>query len=419
MAPRAEAVCVSESVEVGGIADTGSLPTEFYAGEDEGLRRGRNREARMVTVWGALVDLGLTIIKLLGGFLAGSVALIADGIHSLSDLAGDIIVWSAYLAGGKEADEDHPYGHQRYQTIAALVVAGLIIATAIGVMWDAIDRLDHSAWSTPHGGALAIAGLAIVAKEGLYRWTRAVGRRLHDPLLEGNAVHHRSDALSSIAALIGIGGALAGAVALDLVAAIVVGLLLLRAGWQVGREALSEIAEGAADPAIEARISTVIATQPDVDEVHLLKTRRMGGDVFVDVHVQVPPRISVTAGHQVAERVRRAVIEEVHQVSDVLVHVDPEDDEAGSLLYPPRPEMAVLVEQVLADMPEVISWDPPRFHLLLGGAEVGLTVRPAEELDVAGLQALSHEVRRRVHEAAELARVEVRIDLIGADGESE
>lgn len=387
----------------------GTLASEFYAGEDPAARVARNRSARAVTLGGAFLNLVLSVVKLVVGVVANSAALVADGVHSLSDLIGDGIVWLAYVLGGKEADDDHHYGHQRYQTVAAVVVALLIAATAIGIMWEAIDRLDQSDFVTPGWLALVVAAVSIVVKEGLFRWQYAVGTRLNDQLLKGNAVHHRSDAMSSVAALIGIGGAMAGAAALDLVAAVVVGLLLLRAGWGIWREALSEITEGAADPEVEARIRAVIAAQPDVDEVHLLMTRRLGSEVFVDVHVQVPPRISVTAGHQVAERVRRAVIEQVSEATEVLVHVDPEDDEEGSALYPPRGDLVTHVEAALATVPGATAWEEPGFHLLNAGVEVVLIVTPAPELGLEEMRALVAAVEQALVDEGTFAAAHVSL----------
>lgn len=279
---------------------------------------------RRVTLVGAVVNLFLSIGKILGGIVGQSQALIADGVHSLSDLLSDALVLFASRWGSLEADHNHPYGHARIETLATLGVGLLLLALGAGFLIDSVGRLlDPERLLTPGWLAFGIAVLSVLVKEGLYHYTVRVARQTGSALLRANAWHHRSDAFSSVVVIIGIGGALAGVLWLDAVAAAIVGVMLGWVGWRLLGEAATELVDtGLSDRELAALAETIDAV--DGVRAHgLLRSRRMGGRVFVDVRIEVDQTISVQAGHRIAEQVRRCVIDQLPGNADVVVCLRP------------------------------------------------------------------------------------------------
>ncbi|HEY9147895.1 MAG TPA: cation diffusion facilitator family transporter [Gammaproteobacteria bacterium] len=288
----------------------------------------RYREMRKVTLIGSAIDLALGVLKLLFGFLANSQALIADGIHSLSDLATDFMVLFAAKHGSRDADETHPYGHGRFETLATVALGIALIVVAAGIAWDAVDRLFHPEELLEPGiWALAVAVVSVFSKEWIYHYTMRVAKKLKSSMLKANAWHSRSDAISSVVVVIGVGGTMAGLEYLDSVAAVLVGAMVAKIGWDLAWASVHELVDTALEPERVELIRKEILGVGGVRELHMLRTRLMGGDALVDVHVIVDPKLSVSEGHYIGEMVRKRLIEEVEEVTDVMVHVDPEDDE--------------------------------------------------------------------------------------------
>ncbi|MEE9342089.1 MAG: cation diffusion facilitator family transporter [Gammaproteobacteria bacterium] len=288
----------------------------------------RYKSVRKVTLIGSVIDLVLGVAKVVIGWLANSQALIADGIHSFSDLLTDFLVLYAAKHSHKEADEDHPYGHGRIETLATVGLGVALIVIAIGIAYDSILRInDKGTVVSPGMLALVVAFISIVAKEGIYHYTVREARRLRSDLLMANAWHSRSDAISSIVVLIGIIGAMLGYKYLDAVAAVVVGVMIAKIGFDLVRSSSEELIDTALDAGEIKTIRSLIHDTGGVQAVHMLRSRKSAGDAFIDVHIQVDPRVSVSEGHQVSEAVRKRLIEQVDVVTDVTVHIDPEDDE--------------------------------------------------------------------------------------------
>ncbi len=292
----------------------------------------RYNDIRTVTVVGAVVNLLLGVGKVVVGVIGQSHALIADGVHSFSDLATDVLVVVAAKHSARDADEDHPYGHGRIETAATVGLGMLLLAVAAGITWDAGRRLV-----TPdlllHPGllALAAAAVSILGKEGLYQYTLVVAKRVRSKLLAANAWHHRSDAISSVVVLVGVAGTMAGFPYLDAVGSIAVALMIAKIAWDLAWQALRELVDTALEAEKVEEIRHTILSVDGVEAMHLLKTRRMGSDALVDVHIMLnDPRMSVSEGHQISETVRAKLIKEIDDVSEVMVHIDPEDDEAAS-----------------------------------------------------------------------------------------
>lgn len=288
----------------------------------------RYREVRNITLWGAVVNLVLSIGKIFFGFVGQSQSLIADGIHSLSDLASDGLVLIAAKHGSQDADEEHPYGHGRIETLATVALGIFLIAVAVGISVDAVHRLfEPEELLNPGFLALSIALISVAAKEALYIYTMRVAKKLNSDMLKANAWHHRSDAISTVIVVIGIIGSMAGLSYLDAIAAIGVGLMIVKIGWDLCAHSIRELIDTALDSEHVDSIKETIAGVDGVKTLHMLRTRRMGGSALVDVHLQVNPEISVSEGHQISEAVRHKLLAAHDEVSDVLVHIDPEDDE--------------------------------------------------------------------------------------------
>jgi cation diffusion facilitator family transporter len=298
---------------------------------DDTLDNPRYREVRKVTLIGSLVDLLLGIAKIFFGWVAHSQALIADGLHSLSDLATDIVVLYAAKHSHREADEDHPYGHGRIETLATVGLGLSLIAVAVGIGYDAVQRLNEpDLLMTPGVMALAVAVISVISKEVIYQYTRNAARRLKSNMLMANAWHSRSDAISSIVVIIGVVGAMMGHAYLDSVAAIAVAAMIAKIGFDLVRASTRELIDTALEPDVIDSIRREVLNVDGVRALHMLRSRRSGSDALVDLHLQVDPRISVSEGHQIGDTVRRHLLEHVEEVTDVTVHIDPENDEQES-----------------------------------------------------------------------------------------
>ena len=269
------------------------------------------------------VNLFLTIAQIVVGIVAKSQGLIADGVHSLSDLIADFVVLFASHHSNKEADHDHPYGHQRFETAASLALGALLLAVGVGMLYSAIRKLENPAGiAQVQLLALWVAGAALVAKELLFRYMLAVAKRVKSNMLIANAWHARSDAASSLVVGVGIIGNIAGFPMLDPLAALIVGLMVTRIGWDFGWNAMNDLMDrGADDDEVEAIRQTLLET-PGLDGVHDIKTRKMGDMLIVDAHIEVHAMLTVEDGHGIAVQARDRVLER-HRVIHLMTHVDP------------------------------------------------------------------------------------------------
>ncbi len=269
------------------------------------------------------VNLVLTITQIMVGISAKSQGLIADGIHSLSDLVADFVVLFANRHSQKDADEDHPYGHQRFETAASLVLGSLLLVVGVGMLWSAFRKLEApEAVQTVHIFALWVAGGALAAKELLFRYMLGVAKQVKSSMLVANAWHARSDAASSLVVAVGIIGNLAGYPILDPIAALIVGFMVARMGWGFGWDALHDLMDRAVDEQEVQAIRTTLLQTPGVSGVHDVRTRKMGDLIVVDAHLEVDGAISVEAGHDIAVVARQRVLQR-HRVLNLMTHIDP------------------------------------------------------------------------------------------------
>ncbi|SFD32175.1 cation diffusion facilitator family transporter [Thiohalospira halophila DSM 15071] len=355
----------------------------------------RYRASRRVTLVGAAANGVMAVGKIAAGVAAHSQALVADGIHSLSDLFTDALVLFGAHQGNRAADADHPYGHARFETAVTLALGGTLIAVAAGLAWDAISRLfQPEALFVPGPLALWAAVGSVLINEGLYQYTAVVARRVRSPMLRANAWHHRSDAVSSLVVIVGVAGTMAGLDYLDAVAAVIVGVMVGKVGWDLLRRSMRELVDTGLEDERLALIRRTIQEVDGVEDLHFLRTRRMGPDALVDVHVLVAPRISISEGHHIAERVVNHLKEEVDEVNDVLVHIDPEDDQtsAPSVHLPSRAELLPRLEAAWADTQAGPVRTGLTFHYLDGRIELELRLPRSLLADGTDAEALRNEV---------------------------
>jgi cation diffusion facilitator family transporter len=279
---------------------------------------------RKITIRGAIVNVALAAVKMAVGVVTGSVSLIADGVHSLGDLVTDGIVLLGVHISAAPPDESHQYGHGRFETFAAIAVAIVLIAAGAGLAWKAGDSLYRHEHLVPGLPVLLVALVSIASKEVLYRRTRAVGIRTGSPSLMANAWHHRSDALSSVAVLAGAVAGLAGWSHADQVAGIIVGLMVVSAGGRVAWDGFQELAEHAVEKDVLDRIRECLDTCPDLRGWHRLRTRRVGREVFMDVHVLLDPDLSVAAGHRIVSDLEETIYKSIDTPVSFSIHMEPD-----------------------------------------------------------------------------------------------
>lgn len=269
------------------------------------------------------VNLVLTVTQIAAGVLSKSQGLIADGIHSLSDLVADFVVLFANHHSQKDADADHPYGHHRFETAASLVLGLLLLAVGMGMLWSAFLKLEQpETVQKVHMAALWVAGGALAAKELLFRYMLAVAKQVKSSMLVANAWHARSDAASSLVVGIGIVGNLAGYPILDPIAAAIVGFMVAKMGWSFGWDALHDLMDRSIDDVEVAAIRSTLEGTPGIQGVHDIRTRKMGDMIVVDAHIEVDATLSVEAGHDIAVTARASVMQR-HRVLNLMAHVDP------------------------------------------------------------------------------------------------
>ncbi len=276
-----------------------------------------------ITLWGLAGNVVLAGLKFAVGVFTGSVALVADGVHSLTDLATDLVVLGGLRFARRPADRSHAFGHGKFETLSAGLVAVALGGAAGWIAWEAWRNFRLGGPPVPGPVVAAVAALSIAVKEWMYQATVRTGRRLRSTSLEANAWHHRSDALSSVAVLVGgLVGAFGYTLA-DPVAAWAVAVLIAGVGLQILWRVLHELTEGALTPAEQDRVVQAITHVPGVENWHKLRTRSAGREAFVDVHVQVNPELSVEESHAIASRVEQAVAQALGGEVSVTVHIEP------------------------------------------------------------------------------------------------
>lgn len=288
-----------------------------------GAFNARSRAAKKSTLVSVAVNILLSLFQITVGLFSGSQGLIADGIHSLSDLVADFVVLIANIKSRKPSDIDHHYGHWRYENGASMILGALLFFVGVGMLWSAVGKILHpETIPTVHVIALWVALGALAAKELLFRYMLAVATRIKSSLLIANAWHARSDAAASLVVAIGIVGNLMGHPYCDPIAALIVGVLVARMGYTFAFNALHDLMDRSVDPVTERAIKETLLSTQGVAGLHDLKTRKSGDLILVDVHIEVPGILSVSAGHDIAVSARNRVLTS-HNVLNVMIHIDP------------------------------------------------------------------------------------------------
>ncbi len=351
----------------------------------------RYLETRKVTLIGAFIDAVLGFGKIIIGTLSASTALVADGIHSLSDLGTDFIVLFAAKHSSRGADEAHPYGHARIETATTVALGSTLILVAFGIAWHAIERLFSKDYQMPGELALIAALISVVAKESIYHYTMHVAKQLKSKMLEANAWHSRSDAISSVIVVVGILGTMAGIEYLDAIAAIGVAYIIAKIGWRLSWQSVQELVDTGLNQEATDKIRQTISSISGVVDLHYLRTRSMGSDVLVDVHIQVGRNLSVSEGHQISENVRWQLIQEMEDISDVLVHIDPEDDAEASedcCHLPLRNVVMAELEKQWHTIPAYKNIKRITLHYLDNAIQVEVVLPLSESEGIDGIQIL-------------------------------
>lgn len=365
---------------------------------------------RRVTLVCAGINLLLTGLKLVIGTIGQSQALIADGIHSLSDLATDAMVLVAVRFARDEADAEHPYGHARFETVATLILGLMLLLVAAGILVDASERITNpDRLSHPGFLALSVAAISIAANEWMYWYNIRVARQLGSDLIRANAWHHRSDAVSSIIVLLGIAGSMAGFPALDAVGAIGVSLLIAKIGWGLGWSGVRELVDTGATAQQLEEIGRSIREVEGVEAYHELKTRRMGQALLVEVHVMVESQLTVSEGHMIGDRVEAHLVEECEYVSQVLVHIDPEDDteQQETAPLPGREEMVRRLERGWRDRGIDHAVERMNLHYLKGVVDVEVVLRLDAVNDLVDAQRISQQFTEATRRDPIVGKIEI------------
>ena len=370
-----------------------------------------------VVLVGAGINLFLSLIKGVVGLMTGSVVLISDAGHSLGDLITDVIAWFSIRLSRQPRDANHPYGHGKFETMGTLSVALFLVMTGAFLLSESIDAILHptdtAAW------ALAAAVISVALNEWLYHYSMRVARKIRSRVLEANAWHHRTDSLTSIVALVGIGLNLMGLQAWEGWMAALISCFVAWIGVRLGYEAVKELLDHSVGPELIGKLEQALGQIDGVVDSHELRARRMGGDVLVDLHVQVPPDITVSHGHQIAEQVRIQMLAVDPGVTEVLVHIDPEADDDYDIPQvhgPDDPEN--LVRTMAGAVDGVTSVSHVLCHFIRGRLEIQLHIEVEPTLQVLEASAIASQVRKVLEAHAVIDKVDVHLELDDSHDES-
>lgn len=298
------------------------------------MKTEREKRATRVTLYGAAINIILVIFKLIAGVVGQSAAMIADGIHSLSDLLTDAVVIIFMKLSSRPQDEDHDYGHGKYETLATAIIGMALFVVGLGICYGGVVKI----WTALQGGqlgqpgwiALAAALLSIALKEWCFQFTVRTGRAIQSETVVANAWHHRSDALSSVGTAIGIGGAIAlgpSWAVLDPIAAVIVSVLIVITAWKLMANALGELLEKSLPEAMEKDIEHSVTEDPRLSDIHHLRTRRIGSHIAIDMHVRMPGSLTLVEAHQIVSSAEKRLRERFGQGTFISIHMEPVKEE--------------------------------------------------------------------------------------------
>ena len=298
----------------------------FCTGEDTVPETESRRIMNKVAAVGVFGNILLTAVKLAAGILGNSGAMVSDAVHSLSDVFATITAWIGTRISGKKADREHPYGHERFEVIASMLLGGILVATAVSIGMAGIKKIaagDYGSIPVPGAIALGAALISIAAKEGMFWYTRHYAIKINSQAFMADAWHHRSDALSSVGSLIGIGGAMLGWPVMDPLASVVICLFILKVSYDILMQALQNILDTSCPEELEKEISEYITSFPGVGRLDLLRTRMFGNRIYIDAEIAVDGELPLREAHEIAESVHDGVERSFDDVKHIMIHVNP------------------------------------------------------------------------------------------------
>jgi cation diffusion facilitator family transporter len=365
-----------------------------------------------VTVVGALVNIFLAVTKFIAGFLGNSSAMMADAFHSLSDLLTDLIVIFTHKIGQMPKDADHPYGHGRAENIGATIIGIAILLVSLGIIIDVWNVIESGVKLVPTWLAASGAIVSILANEILFRYTQAVGEKIQSPAIVANAWHHRTDAISSIAALIGITAAMFGFPIMDPIAGAIVALLIAKAGYDILAQGVMDLMDTSLSEEDVNKIIKQVEQISGVLQCHDLRTRRIGGNVLMDAHILVDKELSVSEGHNIAETVRRELIKSWDNIEDILIHVDTEDDSDLVPIYPTSSEeLKKLSDPIISSTPGVLEGTNLRVHFTNGRAVLDVFVKLENSLSPDKAKQIADDLKTRLETLEHVDSARVYLDV--------
>jgi cation diffusion facilitator family transporter len=313
------------------------------------------KAASRVTIIGMILDAVLGVIKVIGGALFHSHALLVDGVHSFTDVASDLVVLGVMKVSRQEPDDNHPYGHQRIETFGTLVLGSILIAVGAALAWENTLRLIEGGVDTGPGWPVLVAAAAsVVSKEWIYRYTRHVGLAIRSDLIIANAWHSRTDAFSSVVVVVSTAGAMLGMLWLDVFAAVVIAGIIIHIGWKFTWDSVKELVDTGLSPEDTEMLKSIARDTNGVRNVHELRSRRMGHDILLDIHLVVRPEISVSEGHQIGMQVVSGMRDALDNIRYINFHIDAENDEDQPLTsegLPSREDIRATLAKQLGELP--------------------------------------------------------------------
>lgn len=350
----------------------------------------RAKISQQATWISVLLNTLLTIIQIIIGWVANSSSLLFHGVHSFSDLLSDFLVIFAAKQSANPADENHPYGHARMETAATLILGISLTIIGGGIIWETLYSLNTYFFSSSNDNsnilkpveifALVAAIITVIGKESLYHYLKKVAQKLRSSLIMANALHTRADSASALIVVIGIAGALAGWTFLDLIAAVIMGIMIFKMGISLSLESLKELIDTGLDNSQIEIIKNILLNTDGVISIHDLRTRKMAQNALVDVHLQVNSKITVTEAHRIAETAKYNVLKQCKNVLDVLVHIDPDDDininnpDEIYLILPSRKDIIKILQPAISNVDD----DNLILHYINGKVSVDILVKNIE-----------------------------------------
>ena len=277
-----------------------------------------------ISVISIIVNIFLSAVKFAAGIFAHSSAMISDSVHSLSDVLSTFAVIAGVNLSEKHSDKDHPYGHERLESIFSMILACMLFATGIGIGYAGVRGIIFNTYIKPGMFALIAAAVSIVVKELMYQYTVSAARKVKSTALKADAWHHRSDALSSVGALIGIGGAMLGYPICDPIASIVICFFIIKAAWEIFYEAVNQLVDRACDEETEKRIYECVMKNREVRGIDSLHTRVFGNKIYVDIEIKVDGSYTLIKSHEIAEELHENIEKSFPKIKHIMVHVNPE-----------------------------------------------------------------------------------------------